>query len=101
MTSIERRGSKNKPSLWPARRSSGIAASLRIAAADAVAVTIVGYRFNPVRLSIKVGSTVKWINAVKRTTYSALFTAPRGLRERAVLPRRVLATYSRSGRVQA
>ena len=54
-------------SLWPL-----------LAAAQAVEVTMREYKFIPETLTIKVGTSVKWINNEKRTTHSILFTGPGG-----------------------
>ena len=45
-------------------------------AAAVVEVTILDYKFTPAQLTIKVGTTVKWINAERRTTHSVLFSGP-------------------------
>lgn len=42
-------------------------------AQQTVDVTIVGYKFEPARVSIKPGDTVRWINREKRTSHSVLF----------------------------
>ncbi len=56
--------------LWPLARTA--------AAAEPVEVQIKDYKYAPAQLTVKVGTTVKWVNREKRTTHSILFTGPGG-----------------------
>lgn len=51
-----------------------------------VEVTILDYRFNPPQLSIKAGTTVRWLNHEKRTTHSVLFTGAGGFESERFFP---------------
>jgi plastocyanin len=55
-------------------------------AAQTVEVLIQDYKFIPARLTIKAGTTVKWINREKRTTHSVLFTGPGGFESERFFP---------------
>jgi plastocyanin len=57
-----------------------------VAAAETVEITILDYKFNPAQLTIKAGTTVKWINAEKRTTHSVLFSGPGGFESERFFP---------------
>ena len=64
--------------LWsPARAAS---------AAETAEILIQDYKFTPALLSVKVGTTVKWINREKRTTHSILFTGPAGFESERFFP---------------
>lgn len=43
-----------------------------------VEVVIQNYRFEPTRVQIKVGDTVKWVNREKRTSHSVVFSTEQG-----------------------
>lgn len=47
-------------------------------AAETVEIAISDYRFQPAELTIKVGTTVRWVNNEKRTSHSILFTGEGG-----------------------
>ena len=64
----------------------GVAASAQGAAAETVEVTILDYKFTPPKLTIKAGTTVKWINAEKRTTHSVFFSGPAGFESERFFP---------------
>lgn len=55
-------------------------------AGKVVEVSIVDYKFDPPKLQIKVGETVKWTNREKRTTHSVLFTGPGGFESERFFP---------------
>jgi plastocyanin len=52
------------------------AAASAPAAAEVVIVHIRDNRFDPPTLRVRVGTSVRWVNAEKRTTHSVLFTGP-------------------------
>lgn len=56
------------------------------AGAQAVEVGIRDYAFEPARITIKAGTTVKWINLEKRASHSVLFTGPGGLESERMFP---------------
>ena len=55
-------------------------------AAQTAEVLIQDFKFIPARLTIKAGTTVKWINREKRTTHSILFTGPGGFESERFFP---------------
>lgn len=64
---------------WPALRRS------QAAEAGAV-VEIRDYKFVPETLTVKAGTTVRWINQEKRTTHSVLFTGAGGFESERMFP---------------
>lgn len=64
----------------------GAVAWPRSAAAQTVEVAIQDYKYAPSALTIKVGTTVKWLNNEKRTTHSILFTGPGGFESERIFP---------------
>jgi plastocyanin len=79
------RGSKRRRAVLAALCS--LAPPLLARAADTVVeVTILNYQFKPARLTVKAGTTVKWVNAEKRTTHSVLFTGPGGFESERLFP---------------
>ena len=56
------------------------------AAAQTVEVLIQDYKYAPAALTVKVGTTVKWVNNEKRTTHSILFTGPDGFESERIFP---------------
>jgi plastocyanin len=54
---------------WRARAAEGASD----AAAEPLTVSISAYRFEPPRLRVRVGSTVRWLNTEKRVSHSVLF----------------------------
>lgn len=56
------------------------------AASETVEVQIKDYLFDPAQLTVKVGTTVKWINRERRTTHSILFTGPGGFESERFFP---------------
>jgi plastocyanin len=54
------------------------AAASAPAAAEVATVHIRDNRFDPPTLRVRVGTTVRWVNAERRTTHSVLFTGPGG-----------------------
>lgn len=63
----------------------GIAA-FGAAAAETVTVGIQDYKYAPATLTVKVGTTVKWVNHERRTTHSILFTGPGGFESERIFP---------------
>lgn len=55
-------------------------------AEDAALVTIAQHRFVPARITVKVGTTVKWINSERRTGHSVRFSGPGGFQSGIILP---------------
>ena len=53
---------------------------------DTVEVTIAGYRFEPARLTLKAGTTVRWINRERRTSHSVYFTGEGAFESARLLP---------------
>lgn len=51
-----------------------VLAASQVIAGDVVEVSIVKMQFEPQRVKIKPGTTVKWVNNEKRTNHSILFT---------------------------
>jgi plastocyanin len=64
------------------RECLGLAAALAVAwpagAAEVAQVQIRDNLFQPATLTVKAGTTVRWINNEKRTTHSVLFTGEGG-----------------------
>ena len=71
-------------------RLGGLLLAAVVAAAGAVAqtveVSIQDYKYAPATLTVKVGTTVKWVNNEKRTTHSILFTGPGGFESERIFP---------------
>lgn len=57
-----------------------------LGAGKVVEVSILDYKFDPPKLQISVGDTVKWTNREKRTTHSVLFTGPGGFESERFFP---------------
>jgi plastocyanin len=53
---------------------------------EAVEVRIADYKYAPAELQVKPGTTVRWINAEKRTSHSILFTGPGGFESERIFP---------------
>lgn len=51
-----------------------------------VVVEIRDYKYLPARLRIKAGTTVRWINAEKRTTHTVRFGGPDGVESERLFP---------------
>ena len=64
----------------------GAGTSVARAAVETVEVVIQDYKYAPAALTIKVGTTVKWTNAEKRTSHSILFTGPAGFESERLFP---------------
>ena len=64
--------------------SSGI--PLRAAEPQTVEVRITDYRFEPAELTIRVGTTVRWINAERRTSHSILLHGEHGFESERFFP---------------
>jgi plastocyanin len=58
----------------------------RTHAGATVEVTILDYKFDPAQLTVKVGATVRWVNAEKRVTHSVLFSGPGGYESERFFP---------------
>jgi plastocyanin len=57
-----------------------------LACADVVEVTIQGYLFLPAEVTVKAGTTVKWINNEKRASHSVLFPSEGARESERLLP---------------
>lgn len=55
-------------------------------AGEVVDVGIRDYRFSPAELTIKAGTTVRWINQEKRASHSVFFTGPAGFESDRLFP---------------
>lgn len=55
-------------------------------AGETVEVRIADYKYAPADLQIRAGTTVRWINAEKRTSHSVLFTGPGGFESDRIFP---------------
>lgn len=56
------------------------------ALAQTVEVRIRDYAFDPARITIRAGTTVKWINLEKRVSHSVLFTGVGGFESERMFP---------------
>lgn len=54
--------------------------------AQTVEVGIKDYKYEPAELTVKVGTTVKWINNEKRVSHSVLFAGPGGFESERFFP---------------
>ena len=55
-------------------------------AAETVEILIQDYKFTPALMTVKAGTTVKWINREKRSTHSVLFSGPGGFESERMFP---------------
>lgn len=55
-------------------------------AQQTVEVSIAGYKYDPVEVSIRVGDQVRWTNHEKRTSHSIVFPAEGGLESERLFP---------------
>ena len=55
-------------------------------AAETVEILIQDYKFTPALMTVKAGTTVKWINREKRSTHSVLFSGPGGFESERLFP---------------
>jgi plastocyanin len=55
-------------------------------AAETVEITIREYKYDPVELRIKSGTTVKWTNLEKRASHSILFIGAGGFESERIFP---------------
>ncbi len=53
---------------------------------DEIQVTIAQRRFVPARITVRTGTTVRWINSERRTGHSVQFSGPGGFRSGIILP---------------
>lgn len=51
-----------------------------------VVVSIRDYKFQPAQLTIKAGTTVRWVNEEKRTTHTVRFAGPAGQESERLFP---------------
>lgn len=73
--------------------------SFSVLAENVVDVQIVGYKFQPAEIRIKVGDSVRWTNHEKRTSHSVLFPAEAGLESERMFPDESwLRRFDRPGR---
>lgn len=56
------------------------------AAGPAAEIHIREYRFEPAELTVKAGTTVRWLNAEKRTSHSILFPGEDGFESERIFP---------------
>lgn len=63
-----------------------LAAPAVFASGTTVEVIISDYRYQPERLVVKAGTTVRWVNREKRTTHTVRFTGPGGLESERLFP---------------
>jgi plastocyanin len=61
-------------------------AAASVAAVEPLVVEIKQYKFIPESVTVKVGTTVKWVNAEKRTTHSVLFRDGEPIESERLLP---------------
>jgi len=63
-----------------------VAASLALAANNKVEVKAADSKFTPERAEVKVGTTVRWTNADKRTSHSVIWLGPGGFESERFFP---------------
>jgi plastocyanin len=63
-----------------------VAASLALAANGKVEVKAADSKFTPERVEVKVGTTVRWTNADKRTSHSVIWLGPGGFESERFFP---------------
>src|SRR5512134_3036932 len=63
-----------------------VAASLALAANGKVEVKAADSKFTPDRVEVKVGTTVRWTNADKRTSHSVIWLGPGGFESERFFP---------------
>ena len=63
-----------------------VAASLALAANGKVEVKAADSTFTPDRVEVKVGTTVRWTNADKRTSHSVIWLGPGGVESERFFP---------------
>ncbi|MCC7150576.1 MAG: cupredoxin domain-containing protein [Rubrivivax sp.] len=56
------------------------------AAGSVVVVEIRDYKYIPQNLTVKAGTTVRWVNAEKRTTHTVRFDGPDGMESERLFP---------------
>ena len=59
------------------------------AAAEPAAMVVVeirDYQYQPATVTVKAGSTVRWVNRERRTTHTVRFTGPAGLESERMFP---------------
>jgi plastocyanin len=71
---------------WAQASAPASASASSPAAAEVVVVQIRDNRFDPPELRVRAGTTVRWLNAEKRTTHSVLFTGPGGFESERFFP---------------
>jgi plastocyanin len=67
--------------LWACIAPAGL-----FAQTDVVEVVIRDYKYLPANITIKRGSSVRWVNKEKRTSHSVLFGGPGGFESERMLP---------------
>ena len=55
-------------------------------AGETVEVRIAEYKYAPAELRVKAGTTVRWLNAEKRTSHSIFFSGPGGFESERIFP---------------
>jgi len=63
-----------------------VATSLALAANGKVEVKAADSKFTPERVEVKVGTTVRWTNADKRTSHSVIWLGPGGFESERFFP---------------
>jgi plastocyanin len=63
-----------------------LAAPLALAANGKVEVKAADSKFTPDRVEVKVGTTVRWVNADKRTSHSVIWLGPGGFESERFFP---------------
>lgn len=53
---------------------------------ETIEVTIQDYRYEPAELTVRAGTTVRWLNNETRTSHSILFTGPDGFESERIFP---------------
>jgi plastocyanin len=62
------------------------AQAVAAAAAPVAEVRIIEYRFDPAEITVAAGTTVRWINAERRTSHSILFQGESTLESERIFP---------------
>lgn len=75
------------PALWYGLTAvAAIAAASLLYAQNVAEVSIRDYKYNPMELTVKAGTTVRWINQEKRVSHSILFKGPDGFESDRIFP---------------
>lgn len=66
--------------------AAGFLLAAPVLAAKTVEVGIANYQFTPAEITIKAGTTVRWVNREKRASHSVFFTGPDGFESERLFP---------------